>query len=290
MKIGGVGIAALLALLALGSDGVTTPAWGQTASAARKQVELSMVVTGSVDIDADGRVEHYALDQPEKLPPIVVQLVSSTVPAWKFMPELAEGRPVPVTSAMSLRFVARPNGDGNYNIGIRSASFHDSRNETGRASIVGKPSSAMLQNALKLAGATGDVYVAVKIGPDGKFLDGVVQQVNLTMLGTSEQMRRARRFLGQGALEFARHCRYSVSAKGQAAVKPYWTGVLPFTFAYGDRSSEDYGQWHAYVPGPRAEISWQGPARANTGVDAVRDGALTLDDSGPKLLTPLSQG
>jgi hypothetical protein len=286
----GLRIAALLALLALGFDGVPTPAWGQTVSAARKQVELSMLVGGSVDIDAEGRVEHYALDQPEKLPPIIVQLVSSTLTAWKFVPELAEGKPAAVHATMSLRFVAKPKGDGNYNINIRSASFFDNRNQQSRAAVVSQPPTATLRDVLKLAGATGEAYVAVKIGPDGKFVDGVVQQVNLTMVGTNDQMRRARRFLGQGALDFARHCGYSVPAKEQAAGKEYWTGVLPFRFAYDDQSLEEYGQWHAYVPGPRAEIPWQDPIRANMGVDAVQNGAPTLDDSGPRLLTPLSQG
>jgi hypothetical protein len=272
----------VLAILAL-------PAFGQTASAARKQVELSMVATGSVDIDADGQVEHYALDNPEKLPSGIVQLVSMNIPAWKFAPKAVDARPIGTRAQMSLRFVAKPNGDGNYNISIRSASFFDGSDEESRMSVVKRPSSDTLRNALRMAGATGDVYVALKIGPDGKMMDGIAQQVNLTMVGTSEQMRRARKYLGQGALDYARHCAYSVPTKGSAAGKPY-IGILPFTFSYADRPLEGYGQWRAYVPGPVVEVPWQDSDRTRMGVDAAPNGALTLDNAGPKLLTPLSQG
>jgi hypothetical protein len=272
----------LLAVMAL-------PALGQTVTATRKQVELSMVVTGTVDIDVDGRVEHYALDNPAKLPPAVVQLVSTNLPTWKFAPELANGKPVALHSNMSLRFVAKPNGDGNYTIGIRSASFFDGSDEESRMSVVKQPSRDTLRNALRMAAATGEVYLALKIGPDGKMMDGIAQQVNLTMVGTSEQMRRARKYLGQGALDFARHCAYSVPTKGRGAGKPY-IGILPFRFSYGDRPLEDYGQWHAYVPGPIAEVPWQDPDTTRMGVDAAPNGAFTLEGTGPKLLTPLSQG
>lgn len=266
------------------------PATGQTVSAARKQVELSMVVTGTVDIDADGRVEHYALDEPGKLPPAIVQLVSANLPTWKFVPELANGKAADVHAKMSLRFVAKPNGEGDYKIGVRSASFFGGSNAGSGVSIASRPQTDALQNALRMAGTTGDVYLALKIGPDGKLMDGVVQQVNLTMVGTGAQMTQARKFLGQGALDFARHCTYSLPTYGSMRGKPYWVGVLPFRFSYQGRLSEDYGQWHAYVPGPRTEIPWQDPDRASLGVDAAPVGAFTLDGDGPRLLTPLTQG
>ena len=77
-------------------------------------------------------------------------------------------------------------------------------------------------------GANGDVYLALKIGPDGKVIDGVVEQENLTTKGTETQMIEARRILGSESLALIRTWTFAVPTRGKEAGKPYWSGLLPY--------------------------------------------------------------
>ena len=46
------------------------------------RTELSLLATGSVSIDAGGRVTAHQLDQPGKLPPAVTELAGGTRAPW----------------------------------------------------------------------------------------------------------------------------------------------------------------------------------------------------------------
>ncbi|GAA5001048.1 protein tonB [Pseudoluteimonas lycopersici] len=285
----GIRVAAAVALLA-----VFFAVDASSPQALRKQMELSMVVTGLIDIDADGRVAHYALDKPEKLPSEIVQLVSMKLPNWKFATKTIDGKPVGAHAKVALRFVASPKGGGDYDIGIRTASFFDDADKENRISVGKRTSIGTLVTALMMSGATGDVYIALKIGPDGRVMDGIVEQVNLTATGTDAQMAHARKLLGERSLAVLRDWTFIVPASGEGASKPYWSGVMPLVFRMRNGQPEDgnYGKWHAYLPGPRANIPWRNPEDEKNagGIDALPAGLFSLDGVGPKLLTPLMQG
>ena len=91
--------------------------------AVRKQVEASMLVTGTIQIDTAGKVTTYALDQQDKLPAGVIDLIGQAVPHWTFQPVLIDGRAANVRTDMSIRVVARKIDADNYSVGIRSAGF-----------------------------------------------------------------------------------------------------------------------------------------------------------------------
>lgn len=90
-----------------------------------KQIEASMVVTGSIEVEPDGSVSGYKLDKPEKLPPGVVDLVAKTVPAWRFEPVVVNSNAVAARAKMSVLVFARQLAPERYEIGIRSANFGD---------------------------------------------------------------------------------------------------------------------------------------------------------------------
>lgn len=74
---------------------VSSLAWaGGNALAVRKQVELSMLLSGNIVVEKDGSVGSYTVDQREKIPPGVLQLLESNVPKWQFEPVLVDGQPV----------------------------------------------------------------------------------------------------------------------------------------------------------------------------------------------------
>ena len=70
--------------------------------AVRKQVESSMLVAGTIDIEKDGSVGGHGLDKPEQLPKGVVAFIGRTVPAWTFEPVVVDGKPVRARVSRSL--------------------------------------------------------------------------------------------------------------------------------------------------------------------------------------------
>jgi hypothetical protein len=107
--------------------GLVTPSLDANAVNAREDAmlstaETSMLVTGTVDITADGKVAGYAVDQDEKLPKAIVNMVARVAPKWTFapmnLPENTIGR-----SRMSLLFVAKRLDSGEYSLQLRDAQF-----------------------------------------------------------------------------------------------------------------------------------------------------------------------
>src|SRR3546814_16592942 len=86
-----------------------------------------MLLTGTIDIEHDGSVSGYALDQPEKVPDYVASLLDRRVAAWHFEPTVHDGRAVAVRSPMSVRMVARPVGEDGFAVSISGANFGTGR-------------------------------------------------------------------------------------------------------------------------------------------------------------------
>lgn len=266
-----------------------------------EKAEMSMQVKGSIDMRPDGSVASYSIDHPEKLSRAVTQMVGTQVSQWRFEPVLVEGKPVAARTNMWLRIVAKPVDDKNFNVHIQSASFSGASGDgDGRVSVRKKTSLAPMVSALMSTGlGAANLYLALKIGPDGKVQDAIVEQVELPVLGTEREMVLARSELGKSALKVVRKWTFNVPTKGEQAGQPYWSGVLPIAFTMSDGSTppadvDEYGQWKAYVPGPCTPIPWRvfekGRGSDRCGSDAAPQGEFTLDSSGPKLLTPLMQG
>ena len=72
---------ALVVLLAAGSVLATGP------RGVRETAEASMLVTGTVDIEPDGRVSGYRLDRVDELPPAVVDLVTKAAHIFRARPD-----------------------------------------------------------------------------------------------------------------------------------------------------------------------------------------------------------
>ena len=264
-----------------------------------EKAEMSMLVKGGIDMRPDGSVERYSIDHSEKLSPAVTQMIGAQVSQWRFEPVLVDGKPVNAHTNMSLRIVAKPVDEQNFSVRIESASFSGGREGADeRMEVLKRTSLTPMVSAMVSTGtAAADMYLALKIGPDGKVLDAVVGQVNLTAYGNEAQMSKARKTLGNAALSVVRKWTFSVPTTGELAGQPYWTGILPVSFEMGAGSSppEDMeGRWRVYFPGPCTPVPWRVLEQEGSGnrcqVDAAPEGQITLDSSGPKLLTPLMQG
>ncbi|GAA5001051.1 hypothetical protein GCM10025793_05040 [Lysobacter lycopersici] len=268
----------------------------------REQAQFSILLKGTVDIDADGSVDHYSIEGMNKLAPSIAGMLDKQVMQWKFEPVLADGKPVAAQTYISMRLLATPNGDGNYAAGIQSVWFSGG-GKNGRPDVESGNRFGIRQKAALRypkeaidSGMAGTVYAALKIGPDGLVMDAMVEQVNLTISGTDVEMAKARRILGNNTLASLRKWIFDVPTQGDQAGKPYWIGILPVHYGIaGTEARAKYGEWEKYIPGPHTEVPWAdpdgGPRQVNAGgVDALPAGELTLDSSGPRLLTPLTQG
>lgn len=265
-----------------------------------EKAEMSMLVTGGIDMRPDGSVEHYSLDHTEKLSQAITRMIGAQVSQWRFEPTLVDGQPVAARTNMSLRIVAKPLDEQNFDVRIQSASFSGGGGKDDRMSVEKRSSLRPMIEAMASTGMdTADLYVALKIGPNGKVLDAAVEQVNLGTIGGDVWMAKARRLLGNSALEVVRKWTFSVPSRGQLAGRSYWSGTLPFSLEMLDgplppSGIDEYGRWKAYVPGPCMPIPWRmdGVENGNSPCtsDAAPEGVLSLDNSGPKLLTPLMQG
>jgi hypothetical protein len=295
MKVREFALAALLALLAPGF-----PSAAVDRAKLIEKAEMSMLVTGSIDMRPDGSVERHAIDHSEKLSNAVTQMIGAQVAQWRFEPTLVDGVPVAARTKMSLRIVARPLDEQNFDVRIQSASFSGSGGKDERMSVEKRSSLRPMIEAMVSTGMdAADLYVALKIGPDGKVMDAVVEQVNLGTIGGDVWMAKARRQLGNSALEVVRRWTFSVPTEGQLAGRSYSSGILPISVKMVDgpvppSAIDEYGRWKAYVPGPCAPVPWRLTAvegsNSPCASDAAPEGELTLDGSGAKLLTPLTQG
>ena len=276
------------ALLAASLLALPTRAESQTAREARQEVEASMVVTGTVDIDAQGEVTSHIVDQPDKLPDYVLELVDRAVPAFRFEPLLVDGSPASGQAKMSLRLVATQAGDGSMNVGIRSAHFGETYSDTDASSVRRKnmrppqyPSNVLV------AGGTGTVYLLVKVGRDGRVEDVAAEQVNLTVVGTARAMESIREALARASISGARRWTFIPPSEGPEAAHDHWVVRVPVDFRIGNNRRPRYGEWASYHPGPRTRPDWARPTPPAFSPDLLLADSLTPEMSRFRLLTPL---
>lgn len=254
-----------------------------------KQVESSMLVTGTIETRADGTVSSTAIDKPEKLPAGVVDFVQKQVATWKFEPVVIDGNAHPTRSPMSVRLIAKRLDDKNYSIGIRNANFGGTTPNEGEALTGVKMTPPSYPQSVAMHGASGVVYVVVKVGKDGHVSDAIVEQVNLKTIGLESEMTSWRKSLSNAALQATRKWAFATPIKGELADDEFWLARVPVAFYMDKRFDAAYGKWEMYIPGVRQAIPWSDEDRPGFSPDGLADGGVYMlgKNDGPKLLTPL---
>lgn len=259
----------------------------------RKQAEMSMLVTGSIVIDKDGSVAAHTLDQQEKLPPAAVELVNKVLPEWQFEPVVIDGRSVRGRAKMGLRVIASPLDDGNYRLRIGSASFGDEGKtaaKKGTANERKKLTPPSYPPAAYRSGIRGTVYLLVKVNALGDVDDVATEQVNLTVVGNERQMEQGRKLLADASVAAARKWLFNVPTGEDLGDDGYMVVRVPVDYQFWDQKEVPYGKWSAYIPGPRQQPVWVKDEDARQSPDAMIAGIAYPVGSGPKLLTPLTEG
>ncbi|WP_158756101.1 energy transducer TonB [Dyella sp. S184] len=289
----------LLGLLGVFCSGAVIANGG--VDAVRKQVQASMLVTGSIVVAQDGSVNSYTLDQQDKLPPLVLEVINKTVPHWRFGIDVSDFQEYMRASQarllkakMNLRVVAVPVDNQNYSVSISEASF-------GEDASARKSSSDTLSekdivqprypSRSSQDGVGGTVYVYVRIGRDGKVEDQVARQVNLHVVAPETEMAVFRKDLAKAAVDAVRRWTFNPPTSGKEASWQHWYAMVPVEFCQSARCDEEaYGKWAGYIPGPNVPIPWHDdPEVTPQDSDAMPSGVAFQPDQRLKLLTSLGK-
>ncbi len=263
--------------------------------AVRKQVQASMLVTGSITVAPDGGVKSFVVDHPEQLPATVVDLIGQDAPRWRFEPVVRDGKPVSARANMSLRVVAKPVGDNKYSLSIAGSRFgqSSSNSEPSDRAIAAKTQKppAYPMDATR-AHVSGTAYVVLRVNRKGLVDEGAAEQVNLDVVGSDVQMRRWREALGDAALRAARRWTFTPPTSGPDAARSSWLVSVPIRFWLTEKGRRDpvekYGSWRAYVPGPRSVPAWAHDSELDGSADAIAAGRVAEIGRGLRLTTPLN--
>lgn len=256
-------------------------------AAVRKQVEASMLLTGTVDIASDGTVDGYDFVETAAVNADVRKLLARVVPAWRFEPVLVNGQPADVRAETSIRLVMNRTADDAYLMRIVGASFGSPEDGESPTSLSLAPPSYPRNLAMK--GVGGTVYLALKIDRDGQVVDAVAEQVNLRTIASETSMQRYRDQLAQAALRAADQWTFRGPVAGPEVDAPHWSVRVPVDFLPPENSKPiEAGAWHAYVPGPRQPVPWASDDEQAEAADArLANGVYPLRSTGPQLLTSL---
>lgn len=263
--------------------------------AVRKQVEASMLVTGSIQVNGEGNVIGFSLDQKEKLPEGVVSMLDKAVPVWKFEPVLVAGQPAQVATDMSVRLVAKKLDDGTFSIGIRSAGFGDRAGRNPKV-VKLKPEAKVADTCTSSlrpprfpdiaarSGVASNVYLLLKTDRDGRVLDVIAEQVNLKVVTDENSMARWRKVFTDASVAQARKWCIPPSGADLSETAAYYVARVPVLFHFD--ALPRYGQWEAYVPGPRQPNPWEDDREGvSFSPDTLLPGRAYFAGTGLKLLT-----
>lgn len=247
-----------------------------------------MLVTGTIEVDPQGRVERFEVDKREALPEHVTQLLDQAIPAWRFEPTLHEGTPAHVKTSMRVRVAATKQNEDAVVLRISGASFGgrdttDAQAASDRDSRRNNP-PRYPRDALR-RGAMATVYLVGRVGLDGTMQEVVAEQVNLRIIAAERVMDELREDFARASVRAAMKWTYAVPDDVDTSLG-YWSVRVPVEFTINDFRMPDYGKWDSYIPGPRT-TAWWIEAEASHGADTYLAGGLYPVGRGLKLLTPL---
>ncbi|MEO6383641.1 MAG: energy transducer TonB [Thermomonas sp.] len=282
-----IGLALVLVALCMG---VTAQAGN--ALAARKQVESSLLVQGTITIAPDGSVIAHTLDSTEALGDVLSKFVGGSLEKWHFKPVSVDGKVVTAKVPMSLRLVAKPTDDGNMNVTIASTYFGRREGLPATADVQRRARNAPPQypKDAQRMGGMGTVYLIVQVGRNGSVLNVAAEQVNLKVLGTASEMSALRKQFTDATVRAARRWTFVPPTTSNAANEASWLVRVPVEFVlWGEQGKRaKAGQWDSYVPGPRnKDMPWAHEQLETAGSpDALSDGGVYSLEQGATLLNP----
>lgn len=280
-----VGLMVALALTSL-------TAWAGGYSEVRKQAEASMVVTGSVEVNLDGSLRSYQLDQPEKIDQSIRDFLDRNIKAWSFTADsLPPGVSANATvlNTMSLLVVAKPLEDDTYSLQLAASYFSPKDPEPGTGFEYKDIKAPRYPDEAVRARVGGKVFLLVKLDGDGTVEDAIAEQVNLNVVARNEkEMERWRTVLATSALKAVKRWTFVVPTRGKVASQPFFLARVPVEYEINPKKKEEYGKWTPYIRGPRHANQWeQADESPGFAPDALAANGGVYSNGGLRLKSPL---
>jgi len=288
---------ALALAVGAGTPLLAGEASAQTARAVRATAEMSMVLSGHIEITPEGEVSSLVLDQKSALTPSIASFVEGTIGGWRFEPTLRDGKAVAARAPMRVRLRGTQMADGGYQVSMTSVDFSEYDPKATDSVTRKQMAPPRYPEDAYRNGAQGEVLLMVKVARDGTVADVIAEQVNIAVVGPERAMAKMRDILAKASISSARSWTFNPPTTGESSTHDSWTVRIPVSFALGnDRNAgqERYGRWRAFIPGPRQAAPWrERRSIEQAGSDLLPEGGVYMVDGakrGVRLLTPLEQG
>ena len=258
----------------------------------RKQTEVSMLLTGSVEVGLDGSLRGYQLDQPEEIDPSVRDFVERNIKGWSFtvgaLPKGVSGNAV-ILNSMSILVVAKPVERDTFQVRLAAAHFIPKNPEPETQFGYKDQIAPRYPKEAVRAGVGGTVFLAVKVAADGSVEDAIAEQVNLNVMArTEKEMTRWRTVLAASALKAARNWTFVVPTRGKRADQPFFVVRAPVEYEVGPKKRRQYAEWAPYIRGPRQANPWErADDNASFAPDALAANGGVYSNDGLHLKSPL---
>ena len=291
---------ALALAVGAGAPLLAGDATAQTARAVRATAEMSMVLSGHIEVTPEGAVSSLVLDQKAMVAPGIASFVEGTIGGWRFEPTLRAGQAVATRAPLRVRLRGKAAADGGYEISMTSVDFSEyDPKATDSVTRKNMPPPRYPEDVFR-SGGQGDVLLLVKVARDGTVADVIAEQVNMTVVAPERTLAKMRDLLAKASTSGARKWTFIPPTTGENSTRDFWTVRVPVNFALnsdtgsnGNAQPERYGRWRAYIPGPRQAAPWRKPdAVEQAGSDLLPAGGVYMVDGtqrGLRLLTPLAQ-
>ncbi|HIE1099507.1 MULTISPECIES: energy transducer TonB [Stenotrophomonas] len=284
--------------LAVGAGASLLPAdaSAQTTRAVRATTELSMTLTGKIEVTAEGTVSNLVLDQKANIGAGVAAFVERTIRPWRFEPTLVDGKAVAAQAPLRVRLRGKSTGKGDYEVSMTSVDFSEYDPKATDSVTAKRLTPPRYPDEAIRVGGQGDVVLIVKVARDGTVADVIAEQVNMTVAGPERTMAKLRDVLAKASINTARKWTFIPPTSGEEVSSEFWSVRVPVSYAFSDDHNaavERNGRWRAFIPGPKQRAPWVTGEAADTGSDLLPEGGVYMVDSakrGLRLLTPLEQG
>ncbi|KAF1718862.1 energy transducer TonB [Pseudoxanthomonas wuyuanensis] len=238
--------------------------------------ELSIDVTGHIEIGPDGGLHAFELDKG--LSPPIERLVEQSLRRWQFEPVAVDGRPVIARTRLRLTLSAEKVAEG-YQLKVEKAWF----GEPTRTSKLAAPRYPVEAARANLG---AKVILVLRLDADGNVVDAHPEQTSLSAVAKNERSAEQWRALFEKAsLAAARSWKYGITEAVDGAPVATSSVRVPVTFTIG---SSPENRWHGFIPGPRKPAPWaMEELAANPVSEDLRDGDAQPLDSRFRLKTPI---
>lgn len=254
---------------------------------AADDVEVSLSVDGTIDIDPEGAVVDYSLNTP--VAEGLRAAIDSRVRRWRFDPILVDGVAVSARTSMVFAIRADKVADERYQLHFGKPTF--GAPSLVRGSQVGRGAVQYPREMLQF-GVGGRVMLAIRIDETGRVVDAHPYQTSLDARPRTErQAKKLREAMERAIMRSVRHWRFEPGESIDGETRAV-TAFIPVDFAVfrpGQATPKNVG-WRAMLPGPVSPAPWHEQVPVDIDLDALENGVAASLDSSFRLRASSEEG